>query len=309
MKSLIDYINEWKEDLGSQVIMIMGTPGCGKTYWMQHSGINFFKTQGIKLNPKELDIDHTLKYFQILDFPNFCNRVINYKDTAITDKNDIAVHNNKKAWEIFIKNEVERYTELNTVNKGLATNIPKLEKIDYNFVAPWMTRYENATEENKEKVLKEFIKAMYNEYFNSVFASDFSVRGEAKEQYNLDFIEKLNGKNDVFAAISGAKIKAILEIANKCKETGTTCRIVYLNGSVEKAIGQDAKRERSGGKDFVVDYAQRIDKVWQQLIDPQSEYYFKNIGIYNIYELKDLNADDVLSYPKWKLSNIYKSHK
>jgi len=113
---------------------------------------------------------------------------------------------------------------------------------------------------------------------NSVFASDFSVRGEAKEQYNLDFIEKLNGKNDVFAAISGAKIKAILEIANKCKETGTTCRIVYLNGSVEKAIGQDAKRERSGGKDFVVDYAQRIDKVWQQLIDPQSEYYFKNIG-------------------------------
>ena len=52
MKSLIEYINEWKEDLSAQVIMIMGTPGCGKTWWMQHNGIRFFKTQGIKLNPK-----------------------------------------------------------------------------------------------------------------------------------------------------------------------------------------------------------------------------------------------------------------
>ena len=71
-----------------------------------------------------------------------------------------------------------------------------------------------------------------------------------------------------------------------CKETGTTCRIVYLNGSVDKAVGQDARRERSGGADFVIDYATKIDKVWERLIDPQSEEYFKNNGIYNIYEFK-----------------------
>ena len=76
MKTLYDVINEWKEDLGNQVIMIMGTPGCGKTYWMQHNGIRFFKSQGITLNPKELDIDHTLKYFQIIDFPNFLMHVL-----------------------------------------------------------------------------------------------------------------------------------------------------------------------------------------------------------------------------------------
>ena len=44
MKALIDFLTEHKEDLGSQVIMIMGTPGCGKTYWMQHNGIRFFKS-------------------------------------------------------------------------------------------------------------------------------------------------------------------------------------------------------------------------------------------------------------------------
>lgn len=306
MKSLVEYINEWKEDLNNQVVLIMGTPGCGKTYWMQHSGIHFFRTQGITLNPKELDVDHTLKYFQLLDFPKFCDRVINFNGTSVIDDNNNDVHNNKRAWEVFLANEKKRYTELNLANKGLETNIPKIENIEYTFVAPWISRYENATEENKPKVFKEFCKAMYDKYFNSVFASDFSVRDEAKAQYNDDMLTKLNNDTDAFVAISGAKMKHIIEVANLCKEHGMTCRIVYLNGSIEKAIGQDARRERSGGKNFVVDYADKISSTWDKLIDSGSEFYFKNLGIYNIYELKDANADDILAYPKWKLTKIYK---
>ena len=260
MKTLVEYINEWKEDLGNQVIMIMGTPGCGKTYWMQHNGIRFFKKQGITLNPKELDIDHTLKLFQIIDFPKFCDRVIKYKSMSIMNKNG-SVHNNKNAWKTFIDNEKERYTKLNKANYGLDTNIPNLDKLDYKFIAPWLTRYENASNENKSKVFDEFSKVMFKEYFNKVFASDFSVRGEAKEQYNRDLIEKLGNKNDAFVAISGASFKTIKEIANICKQNNTTCRIVYLNGSVEKAVGQDARRERSGGANFVIDYAEKINKV------------------------------------------------
>lgn len=309
MKSLIEYINEWKEDMGNQVIMIMGTPGCGKTYWMSHNGVKFFKAQGIKINPRELDIDHTLKYFQLLDFPKFCYRVITFKSSTLSDFNDKQPHNNKSLWNLFIEKEIERYTELNAINKGLETNIPKLENIDYNFVAPWLTRYENAKEDKKNDVLKEFINAMYKEYFNKVFASDFSVRDKAKTEYNINFVNKLNSKSDVFLAISGAKMKHIVEIAEICKEKGMTCRIVFLNGSLEKAIGQDAKRERSGGKNFVVDYAEKIQKVWSELINPSSENYFQNIGIYSIYELEDEDADDINSWPKWKLKKIYKSHK
>lgn len=306
MISLQQYIDEWKEDLGRQVIMIMGTPGCGKTYWMQHNGAQFFKTQGITLNPKELDIDHTLKYFQIIDFPKFCYRVINYKGTVISDENDKPVHNNKAAWKRFIENEKKRYTELNIMNKGLETNIPNVENVEYEFVSPWLTRYENASDDNKKEVLKEFTNAMYDKYFNSVFASDFSVRSEAKEQYKQDLKAKLKDDSDVFVAISGAKTKAIKEIADICKETGTTCRIVYLNGSVEKAVGQDARRERSGGKNFVIDYASKIENVWKQLIDPSSEFYYKNLGIYTIFEMKDANEDDVMAYPKWVLEKTYK---
>ena len=305
MKTLVEYINEWKEDLGNQVIMIMGTPGCGKTYWMQHNGIRFFKKQGITLNPKELDIDHTLKLFQIIDFPKFCDRVIKYKSMSIMNKNG-SVHNNKNAWKTFIDNEKERYTKLNKANYGLDTNIPDLDKLDYKFIAPWLTRYENASNENKSKVFDEFSKVMFKEYFNKVFASDFSVRGEAKEQYNRDLIEKLGNKNDAFVAISGASFKTIKEIANICKQNNTTCRIVYLNGSVEKAVGQDARRERSGGANFVIDYAEKINKVWDKLIDSSADEYYKNNDIYTIYEFEDTNAYDILAYPVWTLKKIYK---
>lgn len=305
MKTLAEYINEWKEDLGNQVIMIMGTPGCGKTYWMQHNGIRFFKKQGITLNPKELDIDHTLKLFQIIDFPKFCDRVIKYKSMSIMNKNG-SVHNNKNAWKTFIDNEKERYTKLNKANYGLDTNIPDLDKLDYKFIAPWLTRYENASNENKSKVFDEFSKVMFKEYFNKVFASDFSVRGEAKEQYNRDLIEKLGNKNDAFVAISGASFKTIKEIADICKQNNTTCRIVYLNGSVEKAVGQDARRERSGGANFVIDYAEKINKVWDKLIDSAADEYYKNNGIYTIYEFEDTNAYDILAYPVWSLKKIYK---
>ena len=304
---LNEYINEWKEDLGSQVVIIMGTPGCGKTYWMQHTGNKFFKTQGLKLNPKELDVDHTLKFFQIIDFPNFCHRLINYHSTTIFNKETgNSVHNKDAAWKTFIKNELNRYTELNKQNGGLDTNIPKLDLIDWDFVSPWLTRYFNAQDNQKDKVFHEFERAMYNEYFNKVFASDFSVRDEAKLEYNKELQNKLNSGSDVFIAISGAKFKHIKEISTICQQNGITCRIVYLNGSIEKAIGQDAKRDRSGGKDFVIEYAKNIEKVWNKLIDPSAEEYYKNNGIYNIYEFIDSAADDVESYPVWKLKQIYK---
>ena len=48
MKSLVDFIYEWKEDLTPQIIIIMGTPGCGKTFWMQHNGVEFFKNEYTK---------------------------------------------------------------------------------------------------------------------------------------------------------------------------------------------------------------------------------------------------------------------
>ena len=57
-------------------------------------------------------------------------------------------------------------------------------------------------------------------------------------------------------------IDEIVSLAPK----SSTVRIVYLNGNVDKAVIQDAKRERSGGEKFVRDYASKIEKVWGELL-------------------------------------------
>ena len=303
MKSLVEFIYEWKDDLTPQIIIIMGTPGCGKTFWMQHNGVKFFKDEcGITLNPMELDIDHTLKKFQLEDFPNFCDRLISYKYYTITDNiTGNAVHNNKMAWKAFIDNEQERFKELNLKFGGNDSNVPDLSKIDYAFCAPYISRYYNAQKSEKQKVLNEFIDVMKKEYFDKVFASDFSVRGKAKEEYNNNLIKKIKDINgDVFIAISGAKMSTIDEIVSLAPKSSTV-RIVYLNGNVDKAVRQDAKRERSGGEKFVRDYANKIDKVWSELKNT-----FSDKGINCIYEFEDKRANDLQSPPEWNMIKIHK---
>lgn len=303
MKSLVEFIYEWKDDLTPQIIIIMGTPGCGKTFWMQHNGVKFFKDEcGITLNPMELDIDHTLKKFQLEDFPNFCDRLISYKYYTITDNiTGNAVHNNKMAWKAFIDNEQERFKELNLKFGGNDSNVPDLSKIDYAFCAPYISRYYNAQKSEKQKVLNEFIDVMKKEYFDKVFASDFSVRGKAKEEYNNNLIKKIKDINgDVFIAISGAKMSTIDKIVSLAPKSSTV-RIVYLNGNVDKAVRQDAKRERSGGEKFVRDYANKIDKVWSELKNT-----FSDKGIKCIYEFEDKRANDLQSPPEWNMIKIHK---
>ena len=309
-------LNEWKEDMGTQIIIIMGTPGCGKTYWMQHIAYNFFrKVDGITLNARELDVDHTLKKYQLAAFPIFCNRVLNYKNMVVIDgQTGKNIHNKALAWQTFMKNEQKRFEILNMEFGGNENNIPDLTQIDYDFCAPYIARYDNAKEEFQPAIEREFVKAMEKKYFKSVFASDFSVRGEAKAEYDDNLVQKVvSENNDVIIAISGAKMKHINTICqsalNKEKSTDKTVRIVFLNGSVDKAVYQDAKRERSGGEKFVREYAKKVEAVWHSLTDSNSPDYFKNKNIYKMYELIDTKADDELSYPVWKLKNVYENVK
>ena len=44
MKTLYDYITEFKVDLMPQCVVVMGGPGAGKTYWMNNSSKQFFQS-------------------------------------------------------------------------------------------------------------------------------------------------------------------------------------------------------------------------------------------------------------------------
>ena len=108
--------------------------------------------------------EKSIKQFEEIDFPRLCNRIIKFNTTVIFDKEGKDVHNNKKAWKIFMDNETERFTELNNANGEGDIIITYLSNIDYGFVAPWLSRYENASENNKDIVLNEFIKAMLQKW-------------------------------------------------------------------------------------------------------------------------------------------------
>ena len=118
---------------------------------------------------------------------------------------------------------------------------------------------------------------------------------------NNDLIKKIKDiTGDVFIAITGAKMDTIDKIVSLAPKSSTV-RIVYLNGNVDKAVIQDAKRERSGGEKFVRDYASKIEKVWGELKNT-----FKDKGIKCIYEFKDNRADNLNKHPDWRLFKIYK---
>ena len=49
MKNLYQYLTEWKQDMMPQCVVVVGGPGAGKTYWMNHSSKKFFQNNIVNL--------------------------------------------------------------------------------------------------------------------------------------------------------------------------------------------------------------------------------------------------------------------
>ena len=101
------------------------------------------------------------------DFQELCGRIIRFERTCISDMYG-DVHNKKRAWVIFLEHEKERYLES---GDGPQKDSPPFEIIEYNFVAPWLTRYENASEDHKESIIMGFTNAMRERYYSKLFPS------------------------------------------------------------------------------------------------------------------------------------------
>ncbi|MBQ0120217.1 MAG: hypothetical protein KBT13_03710 [Bacteroidales bacterium] len=106
-----------------------------------------------------------------LYFPKFCERVLNYKSITIQE-GDYQPHNRNVAWRMFIQNEQKNYFGFNNSNDGLDTDILDLGKIQWEFVSPWITRYDNASPTYREEILNQFAIVLKQKYFNSAMDSD-----------------------------------------------------------------------------------------------------------------------------------------
>ena len=321
MKTIADFINEsivnideWKQDLMPQCVIVMGGPGAGKTYWMDHEANEFFKHN---ITFRKLDSDWNLQKYQKLHINEFAENMILYcSSKAIHDD----ARNQKDAFFNYLKDQQEKMNDACDAvgSKGMYID---LGTIDWSFVKSWVKRYDLARDDYKTKVLDEFKKAFQKEYFKKLFASDFSVRGLSKAEYKKDFQDKLRGEmkdidfrgpSDIVIAITGDDLEKFQQIADICGETHSIT-VVYLNVPEELSELRDKKRDRSVGLALIQKKLKSIHDTWDELVRGA----FKEIGIFKMVEMVPTTEamDDARSGkkyedgeqkpPQWKVGKEY----
>lgn len=296
MISLLQYLTEWKQDLMPQCVIVMGGPGAGKTYWMNNNSKKFFQNN---ITPRKLDSDHNLEKFQKRHMDEFAEQLLR----AILPE---AVSDAKTRKEAFAKALAQEQESMDAaVDYGKISKTLDISEISFDFVKQWSDRYSNAQDSKKDEVMGLYKKAFIKEYFEDLFASDFSVRKHAKEEYKHHFQQKLKGEveglefvgqSDVIVAICGDEMKKFEEIVATCGGTHSIT-VVYLNVPVEMSVRQDAERKRSLGEKMVREILADVQKTWTILT---KEY--KSLGITKLVEMR---TDPDLKHPDWKVANEY----
>ena len=185
MRNLYQYLTEWKQDMMPQCVVVVGGPGAGKTYWMNRSSKEFFQNNIV---PRKLDTDHNLEKFQKEHMNAFAEQLLRaILPNAVTD-----ARSRKEAFEKALADEQESMNA--AVDYGKISKMLDISDIDFNFVKSWSDRYFNAQDSKKDSVMSMYKKAFMNQYFSSMFASDFSVRKYSKAEYKKDFQSKLKGE-------------------------------------------------------------------------------------------------------------------
>jgi Cdc6-like AAA superfamily ATPase len=312
MKSLVDfisesYINEWKQDLMPQCIIVMGGPGAGKTHWMDHAAHKFFKDNNnaqLNIAFKKLDSDNNLKKYQRLHVDEFAEGIIKTCSAYAIHGDDVP--SPKAAFKQYIADQQQQMNAACDAvgSKGMYIN---LDVIEWHFCKTWIDKYDSAKADNKQSILDQFKNAFMSKYFDSLFASDFSVRGMSKAEYKRDFNNKLKGElegldfvgqSDVVVAITGDELEKFEQIADICGQTHAIT-VVYLNVPEELSIRQDAARNRSVGSKLIHQKLQDIHHTWDELLGE-----FKRIGIYKLVEMVDAENGKG-KHPTWTVNKEY----
>ena len=296
MRTLFQYLTEFKQDLMPQCVVVMGGPGAGKTYWMNNTSKKFFQNN---ITPRKLDSDWNLAKFQKKHVDELADQLLR----AILPEAVSNARSRKQAFDNALQQEQEAMDA--AVDYGKISKTLDISNIDYEFVKIWADRYSNAQESQKGKVRGLYKKAFMKEYFENTFASDFSVRKYSKAEYKKDFQSKLKGElegldfvgpSDVIIAITGDELSKFQEIVDVCGKTHSIT-VVYLDVPEEMSVRQDAERSRSLGEKMVKEILANVHKTWEQLKDA-----YKSM---DITKLVHMVTDPNLKHPDWKVEKEY----
>ena len=309
MKTLSEYIFEFKQDLMPKCIVIIGGPGAGKTYWMSEHNEHevpswmtvsqYKKLFGSSNVSKRLDSDHNLEKYQ----NDNCKEIANIMLTAKVNDAD------KNWFDKFIQSKQEVMDK--ACEKGDSPKVD-LSIIDWDFIEPWKNKLSNAKNNSeKNKIKTEYFLAFKKEYWKTIFASDFSKRYKAKEDYNSTYYDKFNtiintknedgeeiekiNSNDVCIAICGDSIKKFEKI-QKASNGNHAIYVVYLDIPEEMSIEADKNRDRTIGASKVKEKLEGVHKTWEILK--------KDFPKYDIYKLIHY-ITPMGKHPNWEMSECY----
>lgn len=272
---------EHKNDLKPIVCIIMGGPGVGKTYWMKKIADDFLWQQF-----KQLDIDHTLQKYQL----ETCNDVAMALITSLSG-HSVFSENTKQNFESVrenIQNLLNERTD-KVGSFGMYIDISKINlnsKIGNSTLWEWAKRMDKITKRDyRDEFLRKFKKEFYKTFFKSIFASDFSKRDRASQEYDQTLYTKLgndifNNNNSTCIAITGKSINDIDWIISAVKHTDSVISVVFLDGTLELAVSQDMRRDRTVGREFIENTMVSIKETWKVLTET-----YENKGIWKLFHI------------------------
>ena len=281
-----DLILEHLNDLKPIICIIIGGPGAGKTYWMQHKADSFLWQQF-----KQLDIDHTMQKYQL----ETCNEVAMELISSLSDY-EVCVNGTKQNFEK-VKQEIQKSLNERTDKVGsfgMYINIMDIEtesKIGNITLWEWAKRMDKIDKDDKlDEFLIDFKSAFYRTYFKSIFASDFSKRDFASAEYDKNLYTKLgndiiNNNNSTCIAITGKSKGDIEWIINAVKHTDSVVSIVFIDTPMENAIQYDKQRDRTVGENLIRNIMEQISNTWDVL-----KQDYENMGIWKMFHLKPLKT-------------------
>ena len=297
MKNLYESVlTEWKQDCLPQAIVIMGGPGAGKTYFMNHYAKKYFQNN---ITFKKLDSDHNLEKYQRDHVYEIAERIIKGISGTVNSEHPTR----RQQFDALIR-DIQTEIEINSNNNHSA--ILDITDIDFGFCKSWSDRYDNAKDTMKDSVVKKFQDAFFDKYFKDMFASDFSVRHLSKAEYKKDFQSKLKGEDenydfigpsDVVVAITGDELKKFQDVLDVVKDTHAV-QVIYLNVPIEMSIRQDKQRDRSVGERLIREIMNGVHETWDELIEN-----YKKMGIWKLHEF--VPEDPTAKYINWKLNKVY----
>jgi predicted kinase len=229
-KLIYEVLQEFKEDIGKQCIVLMGLPGAGKS--------TFINKEISKYIPGFTGYKVTNSDKQVL--------AAQY-ETAKTHFNWLAKNvKSQRDIDIFVKES--EYKD----NDGKQVKIP--------LTLEWWAK-------NNGKGLKIFYKTFYKPYYATYF--DIRDLAKAKEK-DLFKTKIVTAGNLLIIDTVGAKSDKMIKRLEQTKEKGYNNTIICLHVSPELAIQRDAWRKehegRSVGVPIIVNYAKEMSNAFHSYI-------------------------------------------